>query len=324
VSDVRVLPGAVEGTDVDNLALAAGELPDEVLSPWRLAWRRFRRHRMAMASAVVLVVVTVAVFAPGLLADYSPNEQTGERLVGPTADHWFGTDTISRDMLARVLHGGQISLQVGFAVAIVSGLIGTAIGAIAGFYGRWLDNALMRATDLFLAVPLLVVLILLGRLPDRYPTAETLMGESGSVRAIITILSLFFWMPMARIVRGLVLSLKEKEFVEAARALGASDRRLVLRHLVPNCAGPIVVNVTLAVAAAILTESALSFLGFGVQSATTATWGNLLNGVEGYTRTAPHLVWFPGLAILVTVLCVNYLGDGLRDALDPRQGRVRE
>lgn len=292
------------------------------LSPSRLAWRRFRRHKLAMVSGAVLIVFSVLIFFPWLVTDYGPLERTtAERNIGPTAGHPFGTNGIRQDQLSRVLHGGQISIQVGVAVALVSAFVGSIIGAVAGYYGRWLDNLLMRVTDLFLAIPLLVALILLTRLPSRHEWAESLIGKEGSVRAIVTILALFFWMPMARIVRGVVLSLKEKEFVEAAKALGGSDRRILFQHLLPNCMGPIIVNVTLSVAAAVLTESALSFLGFGVESATTPTWGNLLSTVQGQIRTDPHLVWFPGLAIVVTVLCVNYLGDGLRDAFDPRQAR---
>jgi peptide/nickel transport system permease protein len=210
-------------------------------------------------------------------------------------------------------------LKVGIAVTLVAGIIGVSIGAIAGYYGRWIDNVLMRTTDLFLAIPLLVVLILFGRLPARNPWAATWFGDVGTIRSIITMLALFFWMPMARIVRGQILSLKEKEFVEAARALGASDARILLRHLIPNCTGAIVVNLTLGVAAAILTESALSFLGFGVDAIFTPTWGNLLSNSQDSLDSYPYLVWAPGLAIVLTVLCVNFIGDGLRDALDPKQ-----
>jgi peptide/nickel transport system permease protein len=208
------------------------------------------------------------------------------------------------------------------AVAIVSAVIGVAIGALAGFYGKWLDNVLMRVTDLFLAVPLLVVLIIMSRLPNQQPWARTVIGNTGSLRSIITILALFFWMPMARIVRGQVLSLKEKEFIEAARAIGASNRRILVRHLVPNCTGPIVVNVTLSVASAILTEAALSFLGFGISGTDVPTWGYMISIEKSSYDIAPWLVLFPGLAILITVLCVNYLGDGLRDALDPKQRKT--
>jgi peptide/nickel transport system permease protein len=206
-------------------------------------------------------------------------------------------------------------------VAILSTALGALIGSVAGYFGGWLDNLLMRVTDLFLGLPQLVALIILTRLPARNEWATTFMGEEGTVRSIITVMVLIFWMPTARIVRGLVLSLKEKEFVEAARAMGASDWRILSRHLLPNCTGPLIVAVTIAVAAAILTESALSFLGFGVESVTTPTWGNLLSNTKGQLRSNGHVVWFPGMAIVITVLCVNYLGDGLRDALDPRQAK---
>jgi peptide/nickel transport system permease protein len=324
-------PVAVEGEDLPptlteadlpegaSLTSAGQGLSDKPLSPGRLAWRRFRRHKLALISAAVLLLLSILIFFPSLVTTWQPTEAPAGKLAGPSREFPLGTSTIGQDQLSRILHGGQISLKVGLAVTLVAGIIGVAIGAVAGYYGRWVDNALMRVTDLFLAIPLLVVLILFGRLPARQAWAATWFGEVGSIRSIITMLALFFWMPMARIVRGQILSLKEKEFVEAARALGASDARILLRHLVPNCTGAIVVNLTLGVAAAILTESALSFLGYGVQSATTPTWGNLLANVKGFTTTAPWLVWFPGLAILITVLCVNYLGDGLRDALDPKQ-----
>jgi len=310
-----------EPAPIDALTVAGQGLTAKPLSPSRLAWRRFRRHKLAMLSGVVLLVLAVLVFFPKLLTDWGPIERDLEapQFAGPTAEHWLGTDGLRLDMLSRVLYGGQISLKVGVAVALVSAVVGSIVGSVAGYYGKWIDNLLMRVTDLFLAIPLLVALIILTRLPARHEWAQTVLGEDGSVRAIVTILSLFFWMPMARLVRGVVLSLKEKEFVEAARALGGSDFRILTRHLLPNCVGPIVVNVTLAVAAAILTESALSFLGFGVESATTPTWGNLLSNTKGQLRAHGHIVWFPGLAIVLTVLCVNYLGDGLRDALDPRQ-----
>jgi peptide/nickel transport system permease protein len=276
-------------------------------TPGEIAWRRFKRHKMAMAGAVVLaVVVLLAVFAPLISRFNYGHIDLSQSLLGPSARHWFGTDNIGRDEFARVLYGGRISLIVGFSVALASGIIGTFIGALAGFYGGWIDNILMRVTDVFLAIPFLVVLIL----------AVTYL--SGSVFDIVIILSLFFWMPNARIVRGVVLSLKEKEFVEAARSLGASNRRIIMSHILPNCIGPIIVVVTLGVAQAIITESALSFLGFGVQPP-VPTWGNLLAGARQFTLIAPWMVWFPGLFILITVLSVNVVGDGLRDAFDPHQ-----
>jgi peptide/nickel transport system permease protein len=276
-----------------------------------------------MISAIVLVIFTILIFFPTLVTDWGPLERDldAEQYAGPSAEHWFGTDALRQDLFARVLYGGQISLQVGFAVALISTALGAAIGAGAGYFGGKLDDFLMRVTDLFLGLPQLVALIILTTLPARNEWAEAFLGPDGSVRSIITVMALLFWMPIARVVRGLVLSLKEKEFVEAARAMGASDSRIVSRHLLPNCIGPLIVAITLAVAAAILTESALSFLGFGVESVTTPTWGNLLANTKGQLVNHGHVVWFPGLAIVITVLCVNYLGDGLRDALDPRQAK---
>jgi peptide/nickel transport system permease protein len=307
----------------DALSTAGQGLAAKPLSPGRLAWRRFRRHKLAMASAAVLVLLSIVVFIPELLTDWGPLERDldAAQYAGPSAEHWLGTDDIRQDMLSRILHGGQVSLKVGFAVAIISTLIGAAIGALAGYLGGRLDNVLMRITDLFVGVPQIVALIILTRVPARNAWATTVMGDEGSVRAVITVMALLFWMPIARVVRGLVLSLKEKEFVEAARAMGVTNRRILTRHLLPNCAGPLIVAVSVAVAAAILTESALSFLGFGVDSVTTPTWGNLLSDTKGQLRAHGHVVWFPGLAIVITVLAINYLGDGLRDALDPRQAK---
>jgi peptide/nickel transport system permease protein len=314
--DTATLPelGALGTTDV------ATGLSSKPLTPSLLAWRRFRRHKLALLSAVVLLlVILITIFAP-LLTKFTPTQSgTGTPLKGPNAQHYMGTDQIGRDVWTQVLYGGRVSLLVGVAVAVISTAFGAVVGAMAGFYGKWIDNILMRVTDLFLAIPLIVILIIGSRLPERQHWAETFMGSSKSIRAVVTILTLFFWMPVARIVRGLVLSLKEKEFVEAARASGASDFRLVALHLLPNCVGQIVVNTTLSVAAAILTESALSFLGFGVDPVVTPTWGNLLNTGNEFQAIAPWMIWFPGLAIVVTVLCVNFLGDGLRDALDPKQ-----
>jgi len=287
--------------------IAPAAVRDRALSTRQLAWRRFKRHKLAIASGIVLLLIALATILAGFIARYNYHAiYTGGSLEGPSVKHWFGTDVIGRDEFARVLYGGRISLLVGISVALSAGAIGTFVGAIAGYYGSWIDNLLMRVTDLFLSMPFLVILII----------ASTALG--GSLFDIVLILSLFFWMPAARIVRGLFLSLKEKEFVEAARVSGASNSRIIFLHILPNTLGPIIVTSTLNVAAAILTESALSFLGFGVQPP-LPTWGNLLNDARPLQQVAPGLVWFPGLAILVTVLCVNFLGDGLRDALDPHQ-----
>jgi peptide/nickel transport system permease protein len=286
-------------------------LEEHGLSQRTLAWRRFRRHRLAMASLAVLLLLALATALAGVIAPYGFSEQHLEdTLQGPGARHLLGTDTLGRDEFSRLLYGGRVSLLVGLGVALSAGVLGTLIGAAAGFYGGRLDNIVMRVTDLFLSIPLLVVLIIASRV------------TGGGTLDIVIVLALVLWMPLARIVRGMFLSLKEKEFIEAARMIGASNRRIIFRHLVPNSLGVIVVNVTLTVAIAILTESLLSFLGFGIQPP-TPSWGNMLEDGRGLMTIAGWLVWFPGAAILLTVLCVNFLGDGLRDALDPTQRRVR-
>jgi peptide/nickel transport system permease protein len=280
---------------------------ERVLTTRQLAWRRFRRHKLAIVSSVVLLVLALLVILADAISKYNFHEQIfADTLQSPNAKHWFGTDYLGRDQFIRVMDGGRISLLVGLTVALSAGTIGAVVGGLAGYYGGWLDNVLMRVTDLFLSIPFLVVLII----------ASKLLG--GSTFDVVLLLSLVYWMYPARIIRGVFLSLKEKEFVEAARASGASNKRIIFYHIMPNVMGPIVVNVTLLVAAAILTESALSFLGFGIQPP-TPTWGNLLNDSQSYMLLAPYLVWFPGLMILVTVLAVNFVGDGLRDALDPHQ-----
>jgi len=306
---------AVEAAEMSTSTDVALGIEAQGMSPGRLALRRFLRHKLAMGSALVLLIITLATLLAPVLTHHGyadiPTPAFKFRLLGPgAAGGLFGTDGIGRDMLARVLYGGRVSLAVGMGVAVLSTIIGTVVGAISGFFGRGLDLILMRITDFFLAMPLLIILIIMSKV------------FGGSILDIVLILSLFFWMPIARIVRGLFLSAREKEFVEAARALGASNRRIMFRHILPNTLGPIIVSATLIVASAILTESVLSFLGFGVQQP-VPTWGNLLEDGRQFTTIAPWLVWFPGLFILITVLAVNFLGDGLRDALDPTQRRVR-
>ncbi len=281
------------------------------LSQRTLAWRRFRRHKLAMGSLLLLALIGLATALAPAIAPYGFSDQHLDQILqGLSAKHLLGTDSLGRDELSRVLYGGRVSLVVGLGVAFSAGVIGTVIGAAAGYYGGRLDNVVMRVTDLFLSIPLLVVLIIASRV------------AGGSVLAIVFVLTMVLWMPLARIMRGLFLSLKEKEFVEAARAIGASNGRIIARHLLPNTLGVIIVNITLTVAQAILLESLLSFLGFGIQPP-TPTWGNMLDDGRGLMTIAGWLVWFPGLMILLTVLCVNFLGDGLRDALDPTQRRVR-
>jgi peptide/nickel transport system permease protein len=315
--------GAGSGGGVDAASTAALGMAAKPVTPMRLAWRRFRRHKLAMISTVVLFVITfMCIFAPWF-TQYPPTQLIRVNgikaiLLHPRHGHWFGTNDKAWDMWSAVVYGGRVSLEVGIMVAIVSSVFGTVVGVIAGYYGRWLDNVLMRVTDLFLAIPFLISAIIVTQLPATQDWAKVIIGPDKSIRAVIFVIAAFFWMPVARIVRGLVLSLKQKEFVEAARAAGASDFRIMFRHLVPNCTGQIIINTTLSVAAAILTESALSFLGYGV-SIFTPTWGNLLSNSQDSLDSNPVLVWAPGLAIMITVLCVNFIGDGLRDALDPKQ-----
>jgi peptide/nickel transport system permease protein len=278
-----------------------------VLTTRQIAWRRFKRHKIAIVSAVVLLILTLAAILVNVISSYNFHEQDLLNVTqSPNSAHWMGTDNLGRDVFTRLMYGGRISLLVGVTVALSATVIGALVGSLAGYYGGWIDNVLMRVTDLFLSIPFLVVLILFSKI----------LG--GSVFDIVLLLSLIFWMPAARIIRGLFLSLKEKEFVEAARSMGGSSGRIIVYHILPNVMGPIIVIATLDVAAAILTESALSFLGFGVQLP-TPTWGNLLNDSQNFIILAPWLVYFPGLAILITVLAVNFLGDGLRDAFDPHQ-----
>ncbi len=316
-------PMAAEGDLAEGIASTSR-------SPARLAARRFLHHRAAVTGAVVLFIITLAVILAPWIAPYSETELVGDPRAGdqisflpPQSDYWFGTDSIGRDLYSLILWGGRVSLFIGIAVAISAAIIGTLIGAFAGFRGGKLDNILMRGTDLFLAFPLLVALLVIRQLPEKQAWARTAFGDTSSLRLTITLLVVVSWMATARIVRGQVLSLKEKEFIEAGRALGASNWRLISRHLIPNCIGPIVVAATFTVAAAIITESTLSFFGFGVQPPKTS-WGNLLSNSKSYIGQGKWwLVVFPSLALLLTVLAVNFIGDGLRDALDPKQAKER-
>lgn len=292
-----------------ELGLDGGFAP-EPQSQWKLFRRRFFRHRAAIVGLVGLFLITFACFAVSWLSPFDPNQQDLlNPPVGPGSAHWLGTDELGRDQLARILKSGQLSLKIGFSVAILSVIIGAAIGAVAGYFGSWSDQFLMRLTDLFLVVPALAILAV----------ALNYFGQTDA--AIIGVLTLLFWMGVARVVRGQVLSIREKEFIEAARAAGASPWRIIVRHIIPNIIGPIMVNMTLAVSAAIVTESTLSFLGFGVQPP-QSSWGKMLADAEGYVGTdKAYLIYGPGIAIVLTVLCVNFIGDGLRDAFDPQSDK---
>ena len=259
----------------------------------------------------MLTLIIVAAAAADWIAPFNPSEQHLDRILEPPGGVFLlGTDTLGRDNLSRILHGGRVSLLVGGAVAVISGVAGTLVGLTAGYYGGRVDSVLMRLTDTMLALPGLMVVIMAARI----------LGDG--VWDVVLVLAGITWMVPARIVRGKVLALREREFVEAARALGLANRRIMYRHLLPNLVGEVMVAVSLTVAAAILAESTLSFLGLGVNPAYTATWGNMLGGNEGFVTTAPWLVWSPGLAIVMTALCVNFIGDGLRDSLDPTRDRI--
>jgi peptide/nickel transport system permease protein len=290
--------------------------PDDA-GEWRAAWRRFRRHRVAMIGLGFLVVMTLACFVGARFAQDPNRQHLLQPTSGPSTAHWFGTDELSRDSFSRVLHGGQISLKVALGVALLSTAIGVVIGALAGFYRGWLDGLLMRFTDLWIALPalpFLAVAVSIGTV-DLGPLGTL---DLGGPLGITLLLSCLLWGSIARVVRGATLALREREFVDAARAIGASNTRIITRHVLPNCLGPITVNATLVVAEAILVESTLSFLGFGIQPP-TPSWGNLLSNSIGTVEDWWWLTVFPGLAIFLTVLAVNFVGDGLRDAFDPRR-----
>ncbi|MDE0136624.1 MAG: ABC transporter permease [Acidimicrobiaceae bacterium] len=271
------------------------------------AWRRFAARRASVMSLVALVIIAAAVAGADLIAPYGSGQQHLDHVLAPPGgDFLLGTDTLGRDTFSQVLFAGRISLVIGLSVAFIASLLGTAVGVVAGYLGGRVDAVLMRFTDTLLALPLLMMIILLARI----------LGDSAA--DVVLVLSLLGWMALARIIRAKTLALREQEFVAAARSMGASTTRIMVRHLLPNLVGEISVAVSLAVAGAILAESVLSFLGLGVSSAHTPTWGNMIGGNEGFMTVEPWLVWAPGLAIVVTVLCVNFIGDGLRDAFDVR------
>ena len=278
-----------------------------------LIWRRFRKHRFAFGSLVALVIMTILVIAAPL-SRYSPTEQDPKnQFARPSVEHWFGTDELGRDVFTRILYGGRVSLAVGIFSTLIALIFGIVIGAIAGYYGGRLDNLLMRITDGFLILPVVFVLILFSTLMRELPV---LASFRNSIWTVIVAISLFAWMLPARISRGLYLVLREKEFVSASRALGASNSRLIFMRILPNSLGPLVVSATLIMASAIITESGLSYLGFGIQPP-TPSWGNILESAQLHVYRAPWLAFFPGLMIFITVMAINFIGDGLRDAFDP-------
>ena len=320
-------------SDIKDTVISPSAPP---LSPMVLGVRRFRKHRMAMFGLGLLFLLVLYIGLGGLFSRghctpinkdvkgeaWANCNDTSEKLQPPSANHIFGTDVIGRDIFARTVYGGQISFMIGISAAIVEVILGALVGALAAYYGGWIDSFLMRFTEAMLNIPSLFLLIIGakffgGGLPNINFFGREL---TGSVLLIILIIGATSWMYLARIVRANILSLRERDYVSAARALGSSSRRIIFAHLLPNTIAPLIVSATLGVANAILAEAYVSFLGLGVQGA-TATWGNMLDGAYRYLETAPWLWFFPGTMILLTVLGINFVGDGLRDALDPYSTR---
>lgn len=281
---------------------------------WGEAWQRFRRHKLALAGAIVFALIVLAVLLAGL-SPYDPSSTNlRARFLGPSLAHPFGTDDLGRDTLTRVLYGGRVSLLVGLLAMVISVALGTLVGALAGYYRGWLDSLLMRLTDMFLSVPALFVLIVLSTL-----LFDTGVGTAaGGLPMIVLIIGGMSWMVVARIVRASFLAIRERTFVEAALAAGGGHARRIFLHILPNAIGPILVQATLQVAVAIIAESGLSYLGFGIQPP-TSTWGNMLRDAQTSMTRYPHLAVFPGLMIFLTVISANAIGDGLRDAFDPHR-----
>jgi peptide/nickel transport system permease protein len=276
-------------------------------SQWQMSFERFRAHKPALTGVFVLgILALLAALAP-LVTPYDP-EKTKLLLIyeAPSLRHPMGTDSLGRDLATRILFGGRVSLSIGLLAVSVAVTVGTIVGTLAGYYGRWIDSALMRFVDMMYSFPRLFLLILFG-----------VFFKGMSLPVIVTVLGLLSWMTTSRLVRAAFLSLKQREFVEAARCVGARDRRIIVRHILPNALAPIIVAATLGVAGAIIAESTLSFLGLGIQPP-TPSWGNMLKDAPSEMNLAPWVAIFPGLAIFLAVVSINFIGDGLRDALDPR------
>ena len=309
--------------------MAVAELDRETLatvkeeSPWRIVWRRFRKHRLALAGIITITIIALACFLAPWIAPFDPvrdivRDANGQILKNdpPSLTHLMGTDNIGRDIFSRLLYAGRISLTIAFVVTIFTIIIGVFIGAFSGYYGGWIDDVIQRFVEFLITIPLLPLLLAFSALL-RGMTIPGLPREWSSAVIITIILIVFGWMVPAILIRGMVLSLRNQEFTEAAKALGLNNIGIILRHMIPNSLAPIIVTATLSLGGVIILESALSFLGFGVQPP-IPTWGNMLNEYQNDMWTQPAKVFFPGLSIFVCVLAFNYIGDGLRDAMDPR------
>jgi peptide/nickel transport system permease protein len=289
-----------------------------------VVWRRFRAHKMALVGLVMLILIMLYIIAGSFIysEEYANDISVRDKWEGPSQEHWMGTDAVGRDVLARTIYGGQISLTIAVLSVTVTTLVGTTLGLVSGYYGGWVDSLIMRFAEAMLSIPLLFLLLVLSRFVGRDMSDITLLGReiSGSVIVIIGVLGFTSWMGLSRLVRASVLSLKEQEFVLAARAIGVSNRRIIFRHILPNTIAPVIVSATLGISSVILAESYVSFLGLGVQPP-TASWGNMIERAMERMDTAWWLWFFPGVFILLTVLSINFIGDGLRDALDPYSTR---
>jgi peptide/nickel transport system permease protein len=293
--------------------MAESTLPATIAAPrpahsqWYLAWRKLRRHRVALVAAFVLIALFFLVFLAPVLAPYKFDAIDLRNIrKPPSLKHLMGTDDLGRDLFTRILYGGRISLAIGIFAALVGTVVGAAIGSVAGYYGGRTDSFLMRLTDIVFSIPALPLLIILASY------------AKSAIPVLIIIIGLLSWIPTARVVRASVLSLKAQDFIAAARMIGGTDTGIIVRHILPNAMAPILVGATLTVGGAIIIESSMSFLGLGVQPP-VPSWGNMLQDAQTNMGNAPWLAIFPGVTILITVLCVNFLGDGLRDALDPTQ-----
>lgn len=297
-----------------------------ILSPRQMAFRRFVSHRAAVVSCAIIALLTIFVILAPLTARYGVNDSVQgppNSFLNPRSNAWLGTDDIGRDLYSRLIYGVRVSLLIGLASAVISVTFGAVVGAVAGFRGGKFDDIMMRVTDLFLAFPFLVTLLVVRNVLGALPWLRPITGDMSSVRFIIVLFGLFGWMGVARIVRGQVLSLKEREFVEAARAVGASRRYIIVRHLLPNSVGPIMVALTFSVVGAIIGESTLAFFGYGPQAGDGATsLGILVGAAKGAVQTGYWwLAVFPCLMLIVIALSINFIGDALRDATDPRLDR---
>lgn len=311
-------------TDIASLdtPVFGRESAQQILTPGQLIWRRFRKHRMAVFGMIGFALLLLFIIVGSLVVSVEQANAVDlqARLGPPTEKYWMGTDSTGRDIFARIIHGGQISLFVGISAVLISVGLGTLIGGLAGYFGGWVDALLMRFTEAMLSIPSLFLLIVLGKFIGKDVKTITIVGHdfSGSVIIVILVIGLTSWMFLARIVRANVLSLKEMDYISVSKSLGASNMRIFFHHLVPNTMGAIIVSTTLGLAGAILSEAYVSFLGLGIQPP-TASWGNMLTAAQTFIQKGSWWMWvFPSLFIVFTILCINLLGDGLRDAFDPR------